>query len=354
MAEYGLSYNNNPFDGYIDVHVYNLQQSVYSYTDFSLNVGGDEFILDSRNNQSNSSAILRFHSSGYIRSTNRYSVTVQAYISGSWYPISPGYNQSSVIDINMEAPARQYTRLNIERVYEANNMSVEVSFSTDGYGTVYLYSETRASQGLGGEIGRMDIDPRNLDSSGNYSGTIRGGISYGDSNADVESFPFYPLGSVKLTNGAYGGHIESNSIICLNSYSFPTFGGTYETDFMTDGFSVFASNIYENGINIRKAWIAAINMFHYITAASNWSSMNPNTLQQFQGYIPQPGHNLSADVYNSLIDVVRNVCRSDKVRLDTGYLPSYVSRDEYIKKDFLSTFQWYLDNSVSQLKSRNP
>lgn len=354
MAEYGLSYNNNPFDGYINVHVYNLQQSVSSYTDFSLNVGGDNFSLESRDTQSYNSVILRFHSSGYISSTNNYSVTVQAYTSGSWWPISPGYGQSSVIWLNMAAPARQYTRLNIDRVYEANNMSVEVSFSTDGYGRVYLYSETRGSQGLGGEIGRLDIDPGDLDSYGNYSGTIRGSISYRDSNADVESFPFYPLGSVKLTNGAYGRSIESNSIICLNSYSFPTFSGTYETDFMTDGFSVFASNIYENGINIRKTWIAAINMFHYITAASNWSSMNPDTLHQFQGYIPQPGHNLSAYMYNSLIDVVRDVCRSDKIRLETSYLPSYVTRDEYIKKDFLSVFQYYLDNSISRLKSRNP
>ena len=354
MAEYGLSYNNNPFDGYINVHVYNLQQSVSSYTDFSLNVGGDNFSLESRDTQSYNSVILRFHSSGYISSTNNYSVTVQAYTSGSWWPISPGHGQSSVIWLNMAAPARQYTRLNIDRVYEANNMSVEVSFSTDGYGSVYLFSQTRDSQGLGGYLGRVDIDPGNLDRDGNYSGRISGRISYSDSNADVEAFPFYPLGSVKLTNSAYGGNIESNSIICLNSYSFPVFGGVYETDFITNGFSVFASNIDEKGINIRKAWIAAINMFHYITAASNWSQMNPNTLSRFQGYIPQPRHNLSAYMYNSLIDVVRDVCNSSKINLATSYLPSYVARDDYIKKDFLSVFQYYLDNSVSQLKSRNP
>lgn len=354
MAEYGLSYNNSPFDGYIDVHVYNLEQSVSNYGDFSLNVGGDNFILESKYSPTTSSVILRFRSSGKITQTNNYTVSVEAYISGRWWPISPGYNQSSIIHIDMGPQAQHYTRLSIDRVYEANNMSVDVRFSTNGYGTVYLFSQTRASQGLGGEIGRAYIDPGNLDNYGNYSGRIRGRISYRDSNADVESFPFYPLGSVKLTNGAYGGGIESNSIICLNSYSFPTFDGVYETDFMTNWFSVFASNISENGINIRKAWIAAINMFHYITAASNWSQMNPNTLSRFQGYIPEPGHNLSAYMYNSLIDVVRDVCNSRQINLTTSYLPSYVARDDYIKKDFLSTFQYYLNESIDRLKRRNP
>lgn len=355
MAEYGLSYNN-PFDGYINVHIYNLQEGVSKYTNFSLSVGGASFTYgyNDRNDQSYNSTIIRFYGGGKITQTNNYTVSVEAYIEGRWWPISPGYNQSSTIYINMGPQAQHYTRLNIDRVYEANNMSADVRFSTNGYGSVYLFSQTRDSQGLGGYLGRVDIDPGNLDRDGNYSGRISGRISYSDSNADVEAFPFYPLGSVKLTNSAYGGNIESNSIICLNSYSFPVFGGVYETDFITNGFSVFASNIDEKGINIRKAWIAAINMFHYITAASNWSQMNPNTLSRFQGYIPQPRHNLSAYMYNSLIDVVRDVCNSSKINLATSYLPSYVARDDYIKKDFLSVFQYYLDNSVSQLKSRNP
>lgn len=328
----------------LEVSITGLQYSAIKYDRFQLYID-NRYVGSATSQNYASNASLSFYLPNYISSSGNYTFGMRAVWGGVDYPING--SASLYVDLgggggyNPPQPSRNpYTTLVITRVNRNDSDYVSVDFRANGYGTVYLTSITRDSFMGRGYINSINISESDLNSSGQYYGTISGSINhYPDSLGD------FPIGTFQLADSSNSGgiRISSNAYYAISPFNYLDqyrFNGTYLVDIVNG--NVAAANIQ----NLTRYWTILVNYFFYLHATQAYYNGSYN----FSNYVPSRGEILTASMYNGLLDRA-NECKNALGVYSS--IPSYVRSGDIISRNFIYDLMSCVNDCIYALLRKN-
>lgn len=243
--------------------------------------------------------------------------------------------------------------IHINRFNEDEDGYLEVQVTTDGYGEVDLVSVTKAYDLYRSDGTKTDKHIK-LASSRIYESELRNGMYEGTlifrfEKTDLSYFPSVPAGTCHLASGARGWlqssyDVYSKEFMCLSEYRrWQKYEGMYYAELTnaTNGYNVSATRLS----TVSEDWKRVVNMAFYLEATVH-GNIKYST---YRAYIPSGGEILTANMYNSLIDAVRESCQ--RVGSSTYELPSYVSSGDIIPSHFLYVVGRTIDRGLIKQKN---
>ena len=229
---------------------------------------------------------------------------------------------------------RELSRIEILNVYSDETNYVSVRFKTNGYGSVTLRSVTH-----GEDMNTVYVNQSDLDSYGEYYGTISGSLRY---NVDMSVFGAMPIGTYTLYHNDIQ-KIASQYYYAMSKEDFTVFSGTYPTQL------IYGNRVTTQLSDVTREWTKLVNIFFYIQGAMNYFNYKRT---EYQSYIPTGSEVLTAWMYNSLIDSARDTCH------DLGFypgniMPETVKSGEVISRYFISSLGEVANQCIERLKARN-
>lgn len=240
---------------------------------------------------------------------------------------------------------REMTYIKLKRFIYVEEDYVKVEIETNGYGDVYLVSVSKGWDLYSGQLGASQeidstyISKGSLDSQGYFYGTV----SFSPRTTDMSYFPSIPIGTCYLASdrsitGAYYG-VHSTEFLCLSQYGkWTTYEGIYQTTLQQYNYG-FSANVLSLS-TVKDDWNRLVNMSFYLEATT-WGDIK---YAQYANYIPRSGDIITASMYNGLLDAVRRCGR--RIGVPTGGLPSYVSENQIIPKDFIQEIGSFVDRCL--------
>ena len=280
---------------------------------------------------------------------------------GNRYLVGSGFTKyigsGSIIDPDdpPQPTAHQMTQIKITNISYAETNAFRISWKCNGYGRVRFESATRAQDGSYSLLHEVYVGERDLDSSGWYytSDTIStGGSVY---RADLSVFGQLPLGSVQLI-GEYNNNVgytpESKPFLCINTYNFTSYTGTYYA-------TIQYSPLYSGGYNyqdpriavtsfgsLTDEWTTLVNLFYYLEATT-YGRLRYST---YSSYIPARGDIITASMYNALMDSAESCARQCGVWTS---FPAKVSSGQIIPNNFISRLGDIANACIEKQKNKS-
>ena len=242
------------------------------------------------------------------------------------------------------------TYIKLIDIISAEDGYVKVQIQTDGYGDVDLISVTKGWDLMGRYKNKKyeyikgdNIRPDQV-SDGKFYGTA----TYEFNKTDLSYFPSVPVGTCYIASGNSGityseYSIYSKPFLCMSTYDqWISYDRTYATTLKFSGGQMFAGVDYLS--SVKRDWTRLVNMSFYLEATT-YGDIKYST---YSGYIPQYGDIITADMYNALLSSVYNCC--ERVGVYTGYLPSRVSSNQIISKNFIQDIGKTIDECLVKQK----
>lgn len=242
--------------------------------------------------------------------------------------------------------------IHINRFNEDEDGYLEVQVTTDGYGEIDLVSVTKAYDLYASDGTKTDKHVK-LASSRIYESELRNGMYEGTlifrfEKTDLSYFPSVPAGTCHLASGSRGWlqssyDVYSKEFMCLSEYRrWQKYEGTYyaELTHASNGYNVSATRLS----TVSEDWKRVVNMAFYLEATA-YGNIKYST---YRAYIPSGGEILTANMYNSLINAVRQSC--ERVGSSTYELPNYVESGDIISKYFLYSIGRTIDKGLIKQK----
>lgn len=259
-----------------------------------------------------------------------YHAHVYAIWNGTEYEVP--FSSSSRIEIDKgggyEPQPRNHplTRVDILEFTTMEDDHVEIKVRTDGYGEVELWSVTKAWNLYTGEKdgSAVYVDSSTIGEDLLDDGEFYGWLRFRPNPTNMSVFPAVPIGTCHLKyDGKY-----SSAFLCMSQYGkWVSYEGIYRTTLQQYN-SGFSANVLSLS-TVKDDWTRLVNMSFYLEATT-WGDIK---YAEYANYIPRSGDIITASMYNGLLDAVRRCCR--RVGVTTGGLPSYVSENQIISKDFI-------------------
>lgn len=324
----GLSYNNENKMHFV---------LIWDYKDISF--------ADSYNTSGDANVIFNISS---VPSGNQYFIVKRImeqsgrrYVVGEFNIEVSGGSQPSVHPL---------TYIKLIDIISAEDGYVKVQIQTDGYGDVDLISVTKGWDLMGRYKNKKyeyikgdNIRPDQV-SDGKFYGTA----TYEFNKTDLSYFPSVPVGTCYIASGNSGityseYSIYSKPFLCMSTYDqWISYDRTYATTLKFSGGQMFAGVDYLS--SVKRDWTRLVNMSFYLEATT-YGDIKYST---YSGYIPQYGDIITADMYNALLSSVYNCC--ERVGVYTGYLPSRVSSNQIISKNFIQDIGKTIDECLVKQK----
>lgn len=351
MAYGVVTYNSS--DRTVTVNYRDLGHSGKSYAQFSITIGGQTFYsgdYPSWNTSNEANLIYKIDSipDGW------YNVELHAK-TNKWYPIydvrfSDGNNQLHVYGGGYHPQAHPLTYIKLIDIISAEDGYVKVQIQTDGYGDVDLISVTKGWDLMGRYKNKKyeyikgdNIRPDQV-SDGKFYGTA----TYEFNKTDLSYFPSVPVGTCYIASGNSGityseYSIYSKPFLCMSEYGqWVSYDRTYATTLKFSGGQMFAGVDYLS--SVKRDWTRLVNMSFYLEATT-YGDIKYSTYSE---YIPRYGDVITADMYNALLSSVYNCC--ERVGVYTTYLPSRVSSNQIISKNFIRDIGLTIDECLVKQK----
>lgn len=277
---------------------------------------------------------------------------------GNRYLVGSGFTKyigsGSIIDPDKPPTPQNHelTYIHINRFEEDEDGYLRVNISTDGYGVVDLVSVTKAYD-LYDDNGRKTDKHIKLDSSRIYesdlsNGYFDGTLTFSFSKTDLSYFPAVPAGTCHLASKDKGWlqsdyEVYSKEFMCISEYrNWTYYDGTYYAELTSapNGYNVSATKLS----TVREDWIRVVNMAFYLEA----TAYGHIKYSRYRAYIPQGNEIITADMYNSLIDAVRESC--NRVGVSIYDIPNYVRSGDIISKYFLYSLGKQIDAGLMYQK----
>lgn len=244
------------------------------------------------------------------------------------------YKKSSSPDPDPPTPdPPEMTRIEILTVYSDETNYVSVRFKTNGYGSVTLRSITHSE-----DMNSIYISKSDLDSYGEYYGTISGSLRY---SVDMSVFGARPIGTYTLYHDSLS--ITSQYYYAMSKEDFTVFSGTYPTQL------IYGNRVTTQLSDVTREWTKLVNIFYYIQSAIKYLE---GMQAQYESYIPTGSEVLTAWMYNSLRKSAINTC-SYLNYYPMDIMPSEVKSGGVISRYFISSLGEVANECIERLKARN-